>query len=196
MIYLIIGRRELGKTTLARYLGHARTPRLIVDPRAQWPAVDPYFDVDPETVLSDLEASADVLIQPNDLETAVDALAWPARQYITHQTTRELTITFDEAGLYKETLKGSWSWMMRCSPRTRTTIILTTHRPVDIPTDIRSVADIWCIFRTTQVHDLDAIAERCGDRVRALVQTLKPYEFVSWNDAKAEEQIHRNPKAW
>lgn len=200
MIYLIVGRRELGKTTLARYLGHARTPRVILDPRAQWPTttIAPYFEPDPETVLIDLENQTDVLVQPNDLPIAVDALAWPARRYITDGDghTRQLTIIFDEAGLYRENLRGSWSWMMRCSPRTRTTIVLTAHRPADIVTDIRALADIWCIFRTTQVHDLDAIEERCGEEVRALVQTLKPYEFVSWNDAKAEAQIHRNPKAW
>jgi hypothetical protein len=210
VIYVIIGRRELGKTTLARYLGHARTPRLTIDPRAQWPvpsnAGDPgeadddapgVFDaVNPEHVLEDLEEGRDVLIQPDDLDGAIAALAWPARRYITERPSRQLTVTFDEAGLYTNPLKQHWSWMMRCSPRDRTTIILTAHRPADVATDIRALADIWCIFRTTQEHDLDAIEDRCGAEVRALVQTLKPYEFVSWNDAKAEMQHHKNPQSW
>ena len=32
--------------------------------------------------------------------------------------------------------------------------------------------------------------------MRGIVQTLKPFEFVSWNDAKATYEIHRNPKSW
>jgi hypothetical protein len=210
VIYVIIGRRELGKTTLARYLGHARSPRLTIDPRAQWPLPPSVtttdddddaipgvmFDVNPALVLEDLESDRDVLVQPNDLEDAIASLAWPARQYITGSPSRQLTITFDEAGLYTNGLRSHWSWMMRCSPRDRTTILLTAHRPADVATDIRALADIWCIFRTTQVHDLDAIEDRCGPEVRALVQTLKPYEFVSWNDAKAEMQHHKNPQSW
>lgn len=210
MIYVIIGRRELGKTTLARYLAHARSPRLTIDPRAQWPIPpgvttpddddDEYpgvvYDVNPEHVLEDLESGRDVLVQPNNLDDAIASLAWPARRYITDGPDRQLTITFDEAGLYTNPLRSSWSWMMRCSPRDRTTILLTAHRPADVATDIRALADIWCIFRTTQVHDLDAIEDRCGAEVRAIVQTLKPYEFVSWNDAKAEMQVHKNPASW
>jgi hypothetical protein len=210
MIYVIIGRRELGKSTLARYLGHARTPRLTIDPRAQWPIASYAGDpgeaddhapavvdaVDAEQVLEDLGAGQDVIVQPDDLDRSIQALAWPARAYIMGSAGRQLTITFDEAGLYKDALRQHWSWMMRCSPRDRTTILLTAHRPADIATDIRALADIWCIFRTTQEHDLDAIEDRCGPEVRALVQTLKPYEFVSWNDALAKMDHHKNPRAW
>ena len=170
MIYLVIGRRELGKTTLARYLGHAKHPRLIVDPRNQWPVTTdegPADSVNPDHVLEDLESGQDVLIQPEDLDDAIRSLAWPARRFITESPDRELTVIFDEAGLYRDTLKTSWSYMMRGSPRMRTAIILTAHRPSDIATDIR-----------------------------ALVQTLKPYEFVSWNDSKAEHEVHKNPAAW
>ncbi len=204
MIYVVIGRRELGKTTLARYLGHARTPRIILDPRAQWPASEDVQDrVDDEHTLDLLFAGQDVLIQPDDLSAAVRALAYPARFYISDTSPRStpengktLTIIFDEAGLYRDELRAAWGWMIRCSPRERTTIVLTAHRPADISTDIRSLADVWCIFRTVQEHDLDAIEDRCGAEVRGIVQTLKPYEFVSWNDAKAEYQVHKNPKAW
>lgn len=198
MIYVIVGRRELGKTTLARYIGHAREPRIVMDPRAQWPAGEDGAPdrVDEDDVLDRLFRNDDVLIQPDDLPSAVRALAYPARHYIGQGSARTLTIIFDEAGLYPQELKTSWGWMMRCSPRDRTTIILTAHRPADIPTDIRALADVWCIFRTTQEHDLDAIEDRCGAEVRGVVQTLKPYEFVSWNDAKGEYQVHKNPKAW
>jgi hypothetical protein len=205
MIVIIIGRREQGKTTLAKYMAHARTPRLTVDPRALWPKLPREADddrpgfytyVNPDYILEDLRDGDDVLIVPDDLEDSIPALAGPAREFISDNDSRQLTITFDEAKLYEKELRSYWSWIMRCSPRERTTIILTAHRPADIPTDIRALADMWCIFRTTQQHDLDAIEERCGPEVVALVQVLKPFEFVSWNDAKAEMQHHKNPAAW
>lgn len=86
--------------------------------------------------------------------------------------------------------------MMRCSPRDRVAIILTAHRPADISTNIRALADTWCIFRTTQAHDLIAIEDRCGERVALLVQKLEPYQFVGWDDAKATATIYRNSRAW
>jgi hypothetical protein len=206
VIYVIIGRRYLGKTTLARYFAEANPPRLIVDPRAQWPApiIDPEDEnavgvmdtVDQELVYDELSAGQDVLVQPTDLEFAVAQLAQPARDFITTRKDRKLTIVFDEASLYKEQLRTSWSWMMRCSPMDRTTIILTTHRPADVPTDIRALVDMWCLFRTTQEHDLEVIEERTNPEVRDRVQTLKPYEFISWNDGRAEMRHHKDPASW
>jgi hypothetical protein len=196
MIYLIIGRRELGKTTLARYVAHAKSPRLILDPRAQWPVTSTvYRRIESEPMMEDLDAGRDVLVQPLDLQVSADACAPLANLYFQedHDDTRELSIVLDEAALYD---LGAWDWMMRCSPRMRTAIILTAHRPKDISTSIRALTDIWCIFRTTQAHDLDAIEERCGALVTRHVQTLEPFEFVEWDDAKAQMTIHRNAAAW
>jgi hypothetical protein len=85
---------------------------------------------------------------------------------------------------------------MRCSPRQLTTIALTAHRPQDISTDIRALVDHWCIFRTTQSHDLEAIEERCGERTKAIVQTLDRFQFVEWNDARGEIRLHRDGSKW
>jgi hypothetical protein len=136
-----------------------------------------------------------VILQPVDLQESVDNFAAVANIYFQEddESNKELSIVLDEAGLYN---LNSWDWMMRCSPRTRTSIILTAHRPSDISTSIRALMDVWCIFRTTQRHDLDAIRERCGELVERHVQSLEPYEFVEWNDAKAQMTIHRNAAAW
>lgn len=195
MIYLVIGRRELGKTTLARYMAHAKSPRLVMDPRAQWITAKRYRRVEPERMLEDLDRREDIVVQPIELQPSVDAFASIANVYFQEDEhdERELSVVLDEAGLYG---LSSWDWMMRCSPRVRTSIILTAHRPSDISTSIRALADVWCIFRTTQRHDLDAIGERCGELVERHVQELKPFEFVEWDDAKAQMTIHRNAAAW
>jgi len=197
MIYLVIGRRELGKTTLARYVAHRRTPRLVIDPRAQWETARAYRKFDFDAMLADLEQNHDVIVQPVELQRTVDECAQLANFWFQERGIadgpRELSVVLDEAGLYE---LRSWDWMMRCSPRSFTSIILTAHRPSDISTSIRALADTWCIFRTTQRHDLDAIQERCGDLVERHVQELQPYEFIAWDDAKAEMTVHRNPGAW
>jgi hypothetical protein len=196
MIVLIIGRRELGKTTLARYIAANRSPQLIIDPRAQWQSERVYRSVGNnfDTMLDELTNERNVVVQPVELQESVDECAQLANAYYQDRSpvdgARELSVLLDEAGLYG---LRSWDWMMRCSPRSYTSIILTAHRPSDISTGIRALADTWCIFRTTQKHDLDAIRERCGERH---VQELQPFEFVAWDDAKAEMTIHRNPGAW
>jgi hypothetical protein len=210
VIYVIIGRRYQGKTTLARYFAEANRPRLIVDPRAQWPtpAADPDDDnpvgimdrVDQELVYDELSAGRDVLVQPTDLEYSVAQLAQPSRDFITARQDRRLTIVLDESSLYKEQLRTSWSWMMRCSPVERTTIILTTHRPQDVPTDVRALVDTWCFFRTAQEHDLEIIEERTSADVAQRVQVLKQYEFISWKESneqgQSEMRHHKDPAAW
>jgi hypothetical protein len=193
VIYLIIGRRELGKTTLARYLAHKQSPRVILDPRAQWQVTDPYPAIDRLAMLDDLQAGADVVIQPEELQPAVDDAADVVKTYLTKSRSTRLSVVCDEAGLYH---LRAWSWLIRCSPRDRINILITAHRPADISTDIRSLADTWCIFRTTQPHDLNAIEERCGPDVVAAVQKLDRYQFVTWDDAKAEIRIIKNSDAW
>lgn len=199
MIIMVIGRRELGKTTLARYLAQKRKPRLIIDPRAQWPLDEAqvYRRFDFDAMHENLCNGIDVIVQPVELQQTVNECAKLANFWFQERDVtdgyHELSVVFDEAGLYE---LRAWDWMMRCSPRAFTSIILTAHRPSDISTSIRALADTWVIFRTTQRHDLDAIAERCGELVERQVQELKPYEFVAWDDAKAEMTIHRNPGAW
>jgi hypothetical protein len=193
VIYLIIGRRELGKTTLARYLAHKQSPRLILDPRAQWQVSDPYLEIDALSMLHDLESGHDVVIQPEELQATVDDAADVVKTFLTKRKADRLSVVCDEAGLYH---LRAWSWLIRCSPRERVNILITAHRPADISTDIRSLADTWCIFRTTQPHDLDAIEERCGPDVVEAVQKLDRFQFVTWDDAKAEIRINRNSAAW
>ncbi len=196
MIKLILGRRELGKSTLACHFAQQMSPRLTIDPRSQFSAARALIvaDVDPEMVLYALEQREDVIAQPRDRQGAVDALAWSAERFIMDgPPTRQLVVTFDEAGLYDV---ASWDYLLRCSPRGRTNFLFTAHRPKDISTTIRSIADEWFIFRTIQEHDLAVIEERCGWLVRDLVQTLQPFEYVVWNDAKSEARINRQPDAW
>jgi hypothetical protein len=199
MIALCLGRRELGKTTLALYLASRKRKSIILDPRSLIPTTDPIGDLpgDESEFLARLDDPdvRQIVVQPQDrLDETTHRLASLVRQWsVTSGDGETLAVVLDEAALLD--LRG-WDWVFRCSPRQRLLVILTAHRPQDIPTTIRALADSWCIFRTTQRHDLDAIEERCGERVRAEVQRLKPREFVLWDDARSEMRIYRDPTLW
>lgn len=200
-IYICVGRRRLGKSTLARYMAHNKSPRLFIDPRAQWKGARIYRREDAESMLEDFEAGRDVIVQPAEKQATIDALASVAALWFSEEPlaegqevgTRELSIVLDEAGTYD--LKA-WDWFMRTCDVQRTSIILTAHRPKDLDTTVRAIADTWCIFRTTQRHDLDAIEDRTSELVIKNVQTLEPFEFVEWDDAQARMTVHKNPGAW
>jgi hypothetical protein len=180
MIDIAIGNRELGKSTLARRLASERRRQLIIDPRAQWDAVDPYRSVEHGNLLEDLDAARPIVIQPIDLDDTIDRLAYTVQAWLLERGKDphiSLSIIFDEAGLYS--LKA-WGFVFRCSPRQHTSLILTAHRFVDINTTIRSIADTWRIFRTSDPLDLQPIRDRCGDSVADRVSTLAPYQFVTW----------------
>jgi hypothetical protein len=199
MITLCLGRRELGKTTLADYFTKARRPRLILDPRAQF---DPdASDVlcrdvtkDGDAILDGLGTGRTVIVQPvRPLQAHVDALGVIVESYLLDDKTRELSILFDEARLYK---LEEWDWVLRCAPRKLTTFVFTAHRPKDINTDIRALADMLCLFQMTQQHDLVVIEERCGPEVAAKLTSLQSRQFVSWDDVKAISRVHLNPATW
>lgn len=199
-IYILVGRRQLGKSTLARYMAHAKTPRVFIDPRAQWKTLKTYRREQAEEMLEDLERGTDICVQPAEKQPTIDAMASVASLWMSEEIVpdgaepkRQLSVVLDEAGTYS---LDAWDWFMRtCDPK-RTTIVLTAHRPQDIETTVRAIADYWCIFRTTQTHDLKAIEDRTSENVVREVQTLNPFEFVQWDDALGQMQVNKNPGAW
>ncbi len=200
MIYVITGRRELGKTTLARYLAHKRSPQFVIDPRAQWP-ISPGDDGPIVTdaadwrILAWLEAGTSVVLQPRNLDDAIAMAAEICEAYVNGARKAPLSLVLDESKLYD--LSG-FGWVLRCCDRESVNVILTAHRPQDISTDVRAIMDVWCIFRTTQAHDLAAIAERTSDRTAEIAATLEPRHFVAWDDAAIQDNlsVHKRPELW
>ena len=197
MIYVITGRRELGKTTLARYLAAKRTPQLVIDPRTQWPELDGTVTVEAVDwrALAWLEEGRSVIVQPRDLDESITVAADVAEAYVQVDRERPLSLVLDEAKLYDTRAFG---WLMRCSNRRTVNVILTAHRPQDIPTDVRAILDTWCVFRTTQQHDLAALGERTSERFAAMASQLPAHHFVAWDDAAVDHAItlHARPELW
>lgn len=198
MIVTCLGRRELGKTTLAWFMAQRSDRVIALDPRAMFPTADPIGDLPGDAGelwrrLQDPDDKSPIVVQPaDDLPGTVNALARIVREWCQNDA-GTLAVILDECGLLD---LRAWDWVFRCSPRDRITVILTAHRPRDISTTVRALADTWCIFRTTQPHDLDALADRCGDDVVLRVRALAPREFVCWDDARGQLSLYRDPSMW
>jgi hypothetical protein len=203
VITLVIGRRELGKSTLSMWMATRRPYSVLLDPRHLFESPSPVGDLT-AIGMEDLEdrmeqpAPVSVVVQPDDYpDRASEELAKFTRRW-TIDRSEQLSVVLDESAQGEGQLYSLdyWGWHLRCHPRHQLDLILNAHRPKDIPTTWRSLADNWCVFRTTQEHDLEVLEARCGTRFVEAVSKLLPRHFAVWNDAKSEWSLRTNPAAW
>lgn len=209
MIYLIIGRRVQGKTTLGYYITQRATTRVVFDPRALVrPAhaalVERTADID--AAIAELRAPdrrfAEVVVRPASLLSGFERLTRQLDRWRADDPAASFTILVDEFRFLKSAppeRMEAFDRLLRMSDPARVHIVLTCHRPLDVPTDIRSIADHWLLFRITQEHDLRVIAER-SYRASLHVQRLDPRHYVHWDDQRDEAadnpRTHRRPDLW
>lgn len=206
MIYLNIGRRQLGKTTLAVSMAQRSPFRIIIDPRKQIGvnshrvgsrfAFAQVFEQLREGTLHEIVVTPDDDLMPMFSACSLAVRQW-ATDYEGHSpSSRSLVLLVDEAALFDLQSSSAFRYLLRASDPGLIHVCLTAHRPKDIPTDIRAIADHWLIFRTTQEHDLAVIEQRTSSSVRLAVSMLRPHQFVHWNDATATMTRHLNPSTW
>jgi hypothetical protein len=203
LIFLIIGRRDQGKTTLAYHMAHKAPTRLVFDPRMMidrpsalrvrdtamlTAAVDEaFFDHEDEIVFSP---------EDDDLQAAFDAFAREVKRWcLDTPARRQLAVVVDEAA-FVDLRSGPFQWVIRCCPRSLVNVFVTAHRPADIAVIVRGLADHWLIFPTTQEHDLDVIRERCSPATADAVVKLNDREFAHWDDTRATLRVNRRPDSW
>jgi len=203
MIILDIGRRGQGKTTLALYLARKSTRRFVFDPRGlveQTPGIR--LKTSSPTLISqgvDQVVDGDVpeLILTPTLEPqkAFNALLNELYEWLKRDPKASFALVVDELRFLPDLETDQFEWLLRCSQPDRVHVILTCHRPADIPVNIRAIADQWLIFRVTQEHDLKVISER-SERAAKAVRYLEKREFVAWDDATGEFKVFRRPDQW
>src|SRR5262245_29418207 len=197
MIVLIIGRRLMGKTTLGRYVSLKSSERVTIDPRGMLPRDGAIVATSPAEAEAAITSQArEVVIIPKrsvqpTYEHAIESVARRVERY----NPRSLTVMIDELRFVPNPITPALDWLMRCSDPSCVNVVFTCHRPVDVPTDIRAIADHWFLFRMTLEHDLKVIGER-SDRAASIVAKLPERHFVAWDDAKGELTVHTDPKRW
>lgn len=198
MVYLIIGRRKRGKTTLAVYMLRKGAPpsRLIFDPRGMVPVGPGAMRV---TSISDftqhgfpllVQGDIDELIfspQQDDLTRPFEVFSAAVKQWIMESPTRRLGVLIDELSFVDESRRDPAVLrraLRSCEPEI-VDVYITCHRPSDVPTNTRSIADRWLLFQVTQEHDLDVIRRRCRAEVVEQVQSLSGRSFLLYRDTRS-----------
>lgn len=203
MIYLIIGRRERGKTSLAIWMARRFRSRAILDPRGMITAPDAeYIGFGHEALnaigeLLEPDSPWDeVIYRPteDDLVFAFDLWSGACKRGALEHPHATWAIVIDEASFF-DLGTPAFQWLVKCTARDRVHVFITAHRPQDIPTTIRAIADHWLVFAVRQEHDLKALRERSEGLAREAGK-LTDREFAWWNDATGTLLINRRPDSW
>lgn len=198
MLTLVIGRRRQGKTTLAYSLSLRSPTRVIFDPRGQFRTTD---DILPngDGLFELLDDRSEIIIQPREyVRTSFTETCRAFADWIEENPQEQAVLLADEV-LFIDTPNTDYPSLdriIRFGNPERVNVIMTAHRPGDISTDIRAIADYWCIFKTTQEHDLKVIDQRCGPHVAHLVSKLNTKQYIVWSDAEGVYTVKSNSASW
>lgn len=205
MIYVIIGRRELGKTTLADKMLKALPLRFVIDARRMINQRDPaiiyenYLAGACDAMYEAIESngvSTEVIYQPHedDLEGVFALWTRTIKNIAIEYPHLRFGVLVDEASFYQLN-DPTFQWLAKCTPREQVHIFITAHRPTDIPPRIRSIADHWLVFHMTEKSDLDRIAEKSPEAAEA-ASKLRDRGYVHWNDTTATLRTNMNSSSW
>lgn len=207
MIYLNLGRRENGKSTLAYYMAAKKPRRLILDARQDFRRPGALIARTDEQLDYALQLLAEGTVQEvvyspayspdekNPLYAAGYLFAEHVARWVMEHPRLPLVVIIDEISFY-DLSAGPLQWGMKTSRRDTMDFILTGHRPSDVPVDIRTIADYWFFFRVTQEHDLDVVRQKCRGPIVELVQQLPDRHYLMWNDTNATHAIGDDPDLW
>lgn len=200
MLDLIIGKRELGKTTLAVSLSHHFTTRVIFDPRHMINTTsDILTDKNIEPMLYDmLNDRAEIIIRPHfDKEHVFSEMCGQIYDWLQDHPDEPFCLLIDEARFVSKPEENQYfDYIVRCTNRDTVSTVMTCHGVIDISPDLRRIADYWILFRLTMEADLDRVRERCGDIVADEVQKLSPFEYIVWNDSVSTWRKHSEKEKW
>jgi hypothetical protein len=200
MLNLFIGRRELGKTTLAVHVGKEFPTRVIFDPRHMINTTsDILTDGQIAGVLYEmLDTRTEIIVRPHfDVDQVFAETCLEIYNWLKDNPGEPLFFLVDEVRFVSNPEANQhFSYIVRCTPRVQVGVGLTAHGVPDITTDLRRIADFWVLFHLTLEADIDRVRERCGDEVAEEVQKLAPYEYIVWNDGTASWKKHAEPRKW
>jgi hypothetical protein len=203
------GRRSQGKTTLAVYSLDKVDRRAVLDPRRlirrpgaivlqSAARLSEAFDA-----LAAGEVDEIVYSPTENHRQAFERFSLELKRWILEYPDLEIAVLIDEASFYEvldprapPSQRAPFMYVLKASDVDLVHIVITCHRPSDLAPDIRALMNRWCLFRTTQEHDLAVIRERCTAVVCDVVTTLEDRQFVAWNDDDASAEVNRAPFVW
>lgn len=202
MITLIIGFTGQGKSTLAEYIARRSDTRVIIDPRSQFHTTDDILP-DANELYEMLDDRYEVIVQPGrgrDVAGVFDQACSEVANWIEDNPRERICLVCDEArllGLDSKSVSLNFDWILRSAREgSPIDVIVTCHRPVDVSTNIRAIANRIVLFRVMLSNDLTTIEEQCGEQVTEEVKKLLDREFVVWNNSRQQWRKNSRPETW
>lgn len=199
MMHGFVGRRRVGKTTLADFLcGSCKyqlrfSPRVTLAEREHGITIvraptsqelDEWFQNGMTvTVIPELD------VDETFLSTARSMRAWYSRQERKAPIKDQIGFIVDEARFPAVRESRDLDWLFRCTNPEMIHIYMTVHRPKDLNPDIRAILDYWYVFHVTQQRDIDILEDECNVIVAARASQLQPREFYKF-DVGEQKSYH------
>ena len=202
MITVIIGFTGQGKSTLAAYVAQRSTTRVIFDPRTQFNTAS---DILPNSagLYELLDDRYEIIVQPGrgqDVAESFDNVCSAVADWIEDNPGESICLLVDEArlvGLDSKSTSLNFDWIIRSAREgSPISVIITCHRPVDVSTNIRAIANRLVFFRVMLPNDIAVIEEQCGPRVAEEVGKLLDKEYIVWNNSRQQWRKVSNPSTW
>jgi hypothetical protein len=202
MITCIIGFTGQGKSTLAAKIAQRATTRVIFDPRGQYHTT---ADVIPNSsgLYELLNDRYEVIVRPGrgeEVEENFDRVCDVVAQWIEDNPHEEICLLVDETrlvGLESKTTSLHFDWILRSAREgSPIDVVLTCHRPVDISTNTRAIANRLVFFRVMLPNDLGAIEDQCGPQVAIEVNNLLDRQFILWDNSRQKWRKETNASKW
>src|SRR5262249_33596267 len=142
MIRLVIGRRRQGKTTIAMSMARKTKRRIVFDPRGLV-KLTPGLRVtssDVQPVLMAIDGVmagdiAEVVITPAlHVQDTFEMVCRRLYKWLHDNPRVTFTLVVDELRFVRAMDSPEFEWILRCSDSDRVHVIVTCHRPTDIPT--------------------------------------------------------------
>lgn len=197
MLAVVIGRRRQGKSTLALSLAKSQKKTIIVfDPNNQYTNVPIIGEVN--AWMEDSGPASIGRILPADpaadwaaLADQLDGGAWRWGDY---------TLILDECSMLMSPnkIEDHLERYARTSPKD-VSVILTTHRSVDVHPLFRSLSTDWFLFHQFQDRDLEVIADNFGPDVARASAELPEYHAIHFwlaTGGAPEWNVWDKPEAW
>jgi hypothetical protein len=201
VIIIAIGRRGQGKTTLGYSIARKCESRVILDVRRTIPSPDPIGDLprDEEKLKRQIldPNISEIVVRPvRHFEETNERLAVMMADLMLDPDGR-IAIFLDEAGLIDF---APWDPFFRTADPVKVIMIVTAHRPQDVPARVRALADWFCLFRMTEPNDLAMVEKQCGSRVAEILPSLGPRVYVRYDAATVNDDrqimTFSDPSAW
>jgi hypothetical protein len=202
MVIVIIGFTGQGKSTLAYYCAKRSPTRVIFDPRSQF-FTGAETSSHCATLYDLLEEEAEVIIQPGRQSSVEDSFRWCSAElanWIEDNPREPIAYLVDEArlaGLDSKNISGDFDWIVRSAREgSPIDVIITCHRPTDVSTNIRAIANKIFLFRITLPNDLAVIGEQCTPEVAEAVAKLVDKTYIVWNNSRQQWRVITNSQLW